>query len=100
MFLQLAREYALQYILINQYIYIYILIDQGETIISNDNRFEWDEEKNLANIEKHGIDFEEILEVFDDPAFLTGYDFEHSETEERYYGIGNLNGRLIVLFFY
>ena len=97
MFLQLAREYALQYILINQY--IYILIDQGETIISNDNRFEWDEEKNLANIEKHGIDFEEILEVFDDPAFLTGYDFEHSETEERYYGIGNLNGRLIVLFF-
>ena len=94
MFLQLAREYALQYILIN----IYIYIDQGETIISNDNRFEWDEEKNLANIEKHGIDFEEILEVFDDPAFLTGYDFEHSETEERYSGIGNLNGRLIVLF--
>ena len=39
------------------------------------------------------------MEVFDDPAFLTGYDFEHSETEERYYGIGNLNGRLIVLFF-
>ena len=53
-----------------------------KTIISNDNRFEWDEEKNLANIEKHGIDFEEILEVFDDPAFFTGYDFEHSEKED------------------
>ena len=78
---------------------IYILT-MGKTIISNDNRFEWDEEKNLANIEKHGIDFEEILEVFDDPAFLTGYDFEHSETEDRYYGIGNLNGILIVLVFF
>ena len=40
------------------------------------------------------------LEVFDDPAFLTGYDFEHSEIEERYYGIGNLNGILIVLVFF
>ena len=53
----------------------------GKTIISEDNRFEWDKDKNLANIEKHGIAFEEILEVFDDPAFLTGYDFEHSEKE-------------------
>ena len=72
----------------------------GKTIISQDNRFEWDEEKNRANIEKHGIAFEEILEVFDDPAFLTGYDFEHSEIEDRYYGIGNLNGILIVLVFF
>lgn len=76
------------------------IILMGKTIISDDNRFEWDEEKNLANIEKHGIDFEEILEVFDDPAFLTGYDFEHSEKEDRYYGIGNLNGILIVLVFF
>ena len=57
-------------------------------------------EKARANIEKHGIAFEEILEVFDDPAFLTGYDFEHSEIEDRYYGIGNLNGILIVLVFF
>ena len=71
----------------------------GKTIISKDNRFEWDDEKNIANIEKHGIAFEEILEVFDDPAFLTGYDFEHSAKEDRYYGIGNLNGILIVPVF-
>ena len=71
----------------------------GKTVITKDNRFEWDEEKNLANIEKHGIAFEEILEVFDDPAFLTGYDFEYSKQEDRYYGLGNLNGILIVLFF-
>jgi len=71
----------------------------GKTVITKDNRFEWDEEKNLANIERHGIAFEEILEVFDDPAFLTGYDFEHSKQEDRYYGLDNLNGILIVLFF-
>ena len=71
----------------------------GKTVITKDNRFEWDEEKNLANIERHGIAFEEILEVFDDPAFLTGYDFEHSKQEDRYYGLGNLNGILIVLVF-
>ena len=82
---------------ISSSVYIFLM---GKTIISNDNRFEWDEDKNHANIEKHGIDFEEILEVFDDPAFLTGYDFEHSEKEDRYYGIGNLNGILIVLVFF
>ena len=71
----------------------------GKTVITKDNRFEWDEEKNLANIERHGIAFEEILEVFDDPAFLTGYDFEYSKQEDRYYGLGNLNGILIVLVF-
>ena len=35
----------------------------GKTIISNDGRFEWDEEKNLSNIKKHGIAFDEILET-------------------------------------
>ena len=42
-------------------IYIFLV---GKTIISEDNRFEWDEDKNLANIEKHGIAFEEIKESY------------------------------------
>ena len=54
---------------ISSSIYIFLM---GKTIISNDNRFEWGEDKNRANIEKHGIACEEILEVFDDPAFLAG----------------------------
>lgn len=29
--------------------------------------FEWDENKRLANIVKHGIDFEDALEVFFEP---------------------------------
>ncbi|AWV19960.1 putative cytosolic protein (plasmid) [Roseomonas mucosa] len=29
--------------------------------------YEWDEHKRLANIEKHGIDFYEIVDLFDAP---------------------------------
>ena len=29
--------------------------------------FEWDSDKNAANIEKHGIDFEEARRIFDGP---------------------------------
>jgi uncharacterized DUF497 family protein len=29
--------------------------------------FEWDERKALANLAKHGIAFEDAIEVFDDP---------------------------------
>ena len=81
-------------------VYTLYRVVMGKTIISNDGRFEWDEEKNLSNIKKHGIAFDEILEIFDDPAFLTGFDFEHSLEEDRYYGIGNLNGILIILVFF
>ena len=31
--------------------------------------FEWDEDKNRLNIEKHGISFEEAVHVFDDVRF-------------------------------
>jgi uncharacterized DUF497 family protein len=37
------------------------------TIISPDDRFEWDEKKNAINKRDHGFFFEEILAVFDDP---------------------------------
>jgi len=33
-------------------------------------RFEWDEAKNLANQRKHGIRFEQAIEVFDDPLYV------------------------------
>lgn len=69
----------------------------GKTIISADNRFEWDEKKNIVNIKKHGIAFEEILDVFDDPHFLVRYDDKHSDKEDRYRGIGCINGLLIVI---
>jgi len=72
----------------------------GRTIISENGRFEWDESKNRKNIKDHGFSFNEILEIFDDPAFLEGYDQGHSIQEDRYYGIGCLNGILYVIVFY
>jgi uncharacterized DUF497 family protein len=72
----------------------------GKTIISDDGRFEWDEDKDRVNIKNHGFSFHEILEIFDDPAFLEGYDKEHSNEEERYYGIGCLNNIVYVIVFY
>ncbi|MGF1453844.1 MAG: BrnT family toxin [Alphaproteobacteria bacterium] len=29
--------------------------------------YEWDEEKNASNLEKHGISFEEAIDIFDGP---------------------------------
>ncbi len=67
------------------------------TIISSDNRYEWDSAKNEINIKKHGLSFEEILPVFDDPFFLERYDYQHSEVnEDRMFGIGSVNGIAIV----
>ena len=72
----------------------------GKTIISDDGRFEWYEVKDRRNIKNHGFAFDEILEIFDDPAFLEGFDHKHSEKEERFYGIGCLNGILYIIVFY
>ena len=43
------------------------------TEISEDNRFEWDSDKNKKNKVKHGLRFEQILPIFDDP-FFGGHD--------------------------
>jgi len=72
----------------------------GKTIISEDGRFEWDEDKDRLNQKNHGFSFNEILEIFDDPAFPEGYDYEHSIKEECYYGIGCLDNILYIIAFY
>ena len=46
--------------------------------------FEWDDQKNQANIIKHGISFQEAKEIFDDPNLLTYIDdrFDYQETRK------------------
>ena len=52
-------------------------------------RFEWDPEKELINIKKHGIDFTIASKVFDDPNFALIKDRIDVETGElRWHGIG------------
>lgn len=60
--------------------------------------FEWDEGKAEANLEKHGISFEEARTVFDDPLYVDFYDPDHSYDEHRYIIIGqSKQGRLLLV---
>ncbi len=69
------------------------------TVVSSDGYFEWDCFKSKCNKKKHGFAFDEILEVFDDPCFLSAYDEEHSKFEHRFYGIGCLSGLVLLVFY-
>ena len=51
--------------------------------------FEYEEEKNLTNIKKHGISFEIAARVFLDYDRIELYDDENSAFEDRYDTIGN-----------
>ena len=51
--------------------------------------FEYDEEKNRKNIEKHGISFKTAARVFFDYDHIEMYDEEHSAEEDRYNTIGD-----------
>jgi uncharacterized protein len=52
--------------------------------------FEWDESKNQANVEKHGISFSVAQFAFADSKRLILEDLEHSIVEKRYYCIGKV----------
>lgn len=60
--------------------------------------FEWDDEKNLINRQKHGISFETAAYVFRDEYYIEMYDFEHSVDEDRYIAIGKVGDLLFVVF--
>jgi len=50
--------------------------------------FEWDMEKELGNLKKHGVSFLEAIETFSDPDGFAMDDIKHSSNETRYYWIG------------
>ena len=61
-------------------------------------KFEWDEEKERINRQKHGISFETASYVFRDEHYIEMYDFEHSIEEDRYIAIGMVGDLLFVVF--
>ncbi len=61
-------------------------------------RFEWDDEKNEANIRKHDIDFEDVQDMFTHP-MLSMLDNREDYGEERWYGIGWLESLLGVVIY-
>lgn len=58
--------------------------------------FEWDEDKNRLNIEKHGISFEEAVHVFDD-VHLSRVDTREDYGEMREITIGIIAGTIVVV---
>ncbi|MBD2207196.1 BrnT family toxin [Calothrix sp. FACHB-1219] len=58
--------------------------------------FEWDEDKRLANIRKHGIDFIDVPSVFDGD-IVTIEDDRFSYGEQRFVSFGLLQGRVIAI---
>ncbi|WP_456408920.1 BrnT family toxin [Caldithrix abyssi] len=60
--------------------------------------FEWDKEKEKANLKKHKVSFVEASTAFKDPFSLTIYDPMHSIDEDRFVLLGkSYKGRLIVV---
>jgi len=50
--------------------------------------FIWDENKNISNIQKHKISFEEAKTVFYDENARLIYDPDHSDSEDRFIIMG------------
>ena len=57
--------------------------------------YEWDTTKNLKNIEKHKVSFEQAVSALEDPHRLFLYDEAHSQNDDRYIVIGNAEGRIL-----
>ena len=61
-------------------------------------RFEWDSRKNLANIRKHGVAFEDAETTFMDENGILIDDPEHSDMEDRFVLLGlSLRMQLLVV---
>ena len=61
-------------------------------------KFEWDEEKNRANVRGHRIDFADVPPLFDGPMFVR-LDTRRDYGEDRMIGVGLLGNAVIVVIF-
>lgn len=61
--------------------------------------FEWDEEKERRNMQKHGVDFQTAQYAFADPKRKISEDPLHSRKEKRYYCLGEVEGKILTVRF-
>ena len=61
--------------------------------------FEWDDEKDRLNNEKHHVSFSIAQEAFYDPKRIITIDEMHTDEEERYFCIGEVNQRILTVRF-
>jgi len=61
-------------------------------------KVEWDEAKDRANQQKHGLSFTEASELFQSEAdYLEIFDEKHSVTEDRFIAIGPIRRGLVLV---
>jgi uncharacterized DUF497 family protein len=70
--------------------------DQSGNPFERVTAFEWDEKKRTSNLKKHGIDFEEAIEVFYGVNLLRR---SHRNNEERWIAVGETESRFIAVVF-
>ncbi len=64
-------------------------------------KFEWDENKNSINKDKHNVSFERAQHAFEDSKRIIAEDLNHSTDEKRYFCFGEVDdGILTVRFTY
>lgn len=61
--------------------------------------FEWDDAKELENLDKHGVSFYDAQLAFADPNRVIAKDLEHSIVEERYYCFGEIEDGIVTVRF-
>ncbi|MCC8398813.1 MAG: BrnT family toxin [Rickettsia endosymbiont of Labidopullus appendiculatus] len=61
--------------------------------------FEWDEEKNKVNIEKHQVSFYETQKAFLDLNRIILEDLDHSNNEDRYFCLGKVKKHILTVRF-
>ncbi|PKL24225.1 MAG: hypothetical protein CVV47_10780 [Spirochaetae bacterium HGW-Spirochaetae-3] len=59
--------------------------------------FVWDPEKDLMNRKKHGVSFNEAIEVFNDPLHISRLDHRFGYFEERWVTVGKAGGAGILV---
>ncbi len=61
--------------------------------------FEWDPEKELLNLRKHGVSFAEAQLAFLDHKRVIAKDISHSQLEQRFYCFGLVERRVLTVRF-
>jgi uncharacterized DUF497 family protein len=62
-------------------------------------RFDWDTDKDAENQQKHGVSFSHAQYAFADPQRVIAKDITHSQTEERFYCFGEVDGGVLTVRF-
>ena len=62
--------------------------------------FEWDDAKASENLRKHGVDFREAEEAFEDENAVDEFDDAHSSDEEHRFALIGLSSRRLLFVTY